>query len=65
MAIWLNKGEKDGTQASGGCDGASDVPNLEAFAQAHHLKVGSDFLCIDTSALYMMKSDGTFKKLGG
>lgn len=63
MAIWLNKGEKDGTQAGGGCDGVSDVANLETFAQEHHLKVGSNFLCIDTSDVYMMKSDGTFKKL--
>ena len=64
MAIWLNQGEHDGTQASGGMDGASDATNLEAFAQAHHLKVGSTFLSIDESKIYMMKSDGSFK-LGG
>lgn len=63
MAIWLNKGEQDGTQASGGMDGANDVPNLESFAQQHHLKAGSQFLCIDTSEVYMMKSDGTFKSV--
>ena len=54
MAIWLNKGEQDGTQASGGMDGVSDVANLETFAQQHHLKMGSQFLCIDTSEVYMM-----------
>ena len=65
MAIWLNAGEKDGTQASGGCDGTSDVSNLATFAEEHHLKVGSTFLNVDESAVYMMKSDGSFKKLGG
>ena len=63
--IWLNQGERDGTQASGGMDGAPDAQNLEAFAQQHHLKMGSTFFSVDESKVYMQKSDGTFKKIGG
>ena len=65
MAIWLNQGEKDGTQASGGCDSTSDVTNLASYAQTHHLKVGSYFLCIDDGKVYMQHSDGSYSKVGG
>ena len=65
MAIWMDKGMRDGEQISGGCDGTADVPNLSTFAQEHKLKVGSYFLCIDESKAYIMKSNGTFSRLGG
>lgn len=65
MAIWMDAGMRNGEQVSGGCDSVADVPNLPAYAQEHNLKVGSNFLCISDASVYMMKSDGSFSKLGG
>lgn len=57
MAIWLNKGEKDGTQASLGCDNTADLVNLPQFAEKHHLKVGSDCFCQSDYTVHFMNSD--------
>lgn len=65
MAIWMDKGMRNGEQVSGGCDSVSDTENLEAYAQEHSLKRGSYFVCIENSKAYMMHSDGTFSMLGG
>lgn len=46
-----------------GCDTAADVVNLPTFAESNRLKPGSTCLCIATSDVYAMQSDGTWKKL--
>lgn len=45
------------------CDDASDLANLPDFAKTNNLKQGTDCICIDTSNVYMMKSDYTFKQI--
>lgn len=45
------------------CDGTDDIANLPEFAAQYDLKPGSSCLCVDESAIYQMKSDGTWKKL--
>lgn len=62
MAIFaMSMNDMDGV-ASLGCDGTADVANLEAYAKSNNLKPGSSCYVIDTSELYMMKSNGTWKK---
>ena len=66
MAIWLNKGEQDGTQASCVCDSSADVVNLPTFAQKHHLKVGSTCLVIEGEGgaeIRKLNSEGEWKKI--
>lgn len=60
MAIWLNKGEKDGTQASVSCDTTADLANLPTYAEQHHLKVGSDCFCQSDYSVHFMNSDRTW-----
>ena len=45
------------------CDSASDVANLPQFAADHKLQPGTTCLVIDTSEVYALKTDGTWKKL--
>lgn len=45
------------------CDGSSDIQNLPTFAEEFDLKPGSTCMCVDESAVYQMKSDGSWKKL--
>ena len=45
------------------CDDASDLPNLPSYAKSNNLKQGTDCIVIDTSAVYMMKSDYSFKQI--
>ena len=45
------------------CDDATDLPNLPTYARSNNLKQGTDCICIDTSNVYMMKSDGSFKQI--
>lgn len=45
------------------CDDASDLPNLPSYAKSNNLKQGTDCIVIDTSNVYMMKSDYTFKQI--
>ena len=54
---------KTGTVADLSCDSASDVANLPTFADEWNLLPGSTCLCIDTSEVYAMKSDKTWKAL--
>lgn len=56
-----NNSVKTGTVADFFCDDSSDVANLEQFARDNNLSMGSSCYCIDTSTLYMLKSDGTWK----
>ena len=63
MAIFATaQNDMDGV-ASLACDGTADIANLPAYAQSSKLKPGSSCLVIDTGELYMMKSNGTWKKL--
>lgn len=63
MAIYpLGQNTMDGVGHLG-CDEASDVANLPDYAKSQNLKPGTDCLCVNTSDVYVMKSDGTFKKL--
>lgn len=43
------------------CDSTADVADLPQFAKDNNLQMGSSCYCIDTSTLYMLKSDGTWK----
>jgi len=45
------------------CDDATDLANLPSYAKSNNLKQGTDCVVIDTSEVYMMKSDYTFKKI--
>jgi len=45
------------------CDDATDLVQLPAYAKSNNLKQGTDCICIDTSAVYMMKSDYSFKQI--
>lgn len=45
------------------CDLVSDIADLPAYADSNRLKPGSTCLCIDTSEVYAMKSDRTWKAL--
>lgn len=63
MAIFaIGKNEMDGV-GNLGCDSAADIANLPAFAESNNLKPGSTCMCIDTSEVYAMKSDKTWKVL--
>ena len=53
---------KSGSVADFFCDSSSDVANLPQYAQDHNLSMGSSCYCIDTGNLYILKSDGTWKK---
>jgi len=57
-----NNSIKTGSVADFFCDDTSDVADLPQFAQDNHLSMGSSCYCIGTGELYMMKSDGTWKK---
>lgn len=62
MAIFpIGQNDMDGV-ANLGCDGSADVANLSDYAKSNNLKPGSSCYVIDTSELYMMKSNGTWKK---
>ena len=54
---------KRGAQAELYCDTTSDVNDLPQFAQDWDLQMGSSCLCIQDSSVYMLKSDGNWKKL--
>ena len=45
------------------CDDATDVADLAQFAQDNELAQGSTCVVIDTSEVYGLKSDGTWKKM--
>jgi hypothetical protein len=45
------------------CDTEADLPNLPDYAKSNNLKQGTDCIVIDTSNVYMMKSDYTFKQI--
>lgn len=63
MAIWFQEGSMQGKQATIYADDATDVTNdLEKFGRDNHLKRGSTCICIDTSEVFLMKTDGTWKK---
>lgn len=62
MAIWFAEGSMQGKQASLWADNQSDIANLEQFGRDNHLKHGSNCTCIDTSKIYIMKTDGTWKQ---
>ena len=53
---------KSGAIADFFCDGSADVADLPQFAEEHNLSMGSSCYCIDTGELYIMRSDGTWKK---
>lgn len=53
---------KKGQIADFFCDDASDVADLPQFAEERNLSMGSSCYCIDTGELYIMKSDGSWKK---
>lgn len=57
-----NNSIKTGAVADFFCDDTSDVANLEQFAEKNNLSMGSSCYCIDTGELYIMRSDGTWKK---
>lgn len=57
-----NNSIKKGSIADFFCDGASDVTDLPQFAEDNKLSMGSSCYCIDTGDLYILKSDGTWKK---
>lgn len=61
--IWYADDQHAGMQCELRADGSADVANLPQFAQAQKLKPGSTCLIIDTSEVYMMKSDGQWKAL--
>ena len=60
MAIWFDKYEQNGTQASIRCDSTEDLPNLREFATEHSLKVGSDCFCQSDYTVHFMNSDGSW-----
>ena len=45
------------------CDDLTDIANLPEYAKSNNLKLGTDCIVIDTGAVYMMKSDYTFKQM--
>lgn len=45
------------------CDTEADLANLPDYAKSNNLKQGTDCIVIDTSNVYMMKSDYTFKQI--
>lgn len=45
------------------CDDASDLENLISYVKSNNLKPGTDCIVIDTSEVYMIKSDYTYKKI--
>lgn len=45
------------------CDGTADVADLPEYAEKYNLGLGSTCLVVDTSDVYAMKSDGTWKAL--
>lgn len=59
MAIYA-MGKIENGVASLGCDAVSDVPNLTDYAAKTHLKPGSTCLVVETSEVYVQKSDGTW-----
>ena len=62
--IWFQTGSTQGTQADLYADSQEDITNeLEAFGKRNHLKHGSTCMCIDTSAVYIMKTDETWKQV--
>lgn len=64
--IWFAEGSRQGTQANVYADEMSDVTSeLPQFATENHLKHGSSCVCIETSEVFIMKTDGTWKKYGG
>ena len=63
MAIFaMGQNEMDGV-GNLGCDSTADLENLPAFAESNRLKPGSTCMCIETSEVYAMKSDGSWKAL--
>lgn len=61
MIFNISQNDMDGV-ANLGCDGTADVANLVEYARSNRLKPGSSCYVIDTSELYMMKSNGQWKK---
>lgn len=45
------------------CDDLTDIANLPEYAKSNNLKLGTDCIVVDTGAVYMMKSDYTFKEI--
>ena len=45
------------------CDDLTDIANLPEYAKSNNLKLGTDCIVVDTGAVYMMKSDYTFKQI--
>lgn len=62
MAIFPVDNNSFDKVANLGCDGTTDVQDLPAYAESNNLKPGSSCYVIDTGELYMMKSNGTWKK---
>ena len=62
MIYAIGQNEMDGV-GNLACDLVGDVTDLPAYAEANRLKPGTTCLCIDTSEVYAMKSDGTWKVL--
>lgn len=63
MAIFaIGQNEMDGV-GNLGCDEVADIANLPDFCKSNNLKPGTTCLCIETSEVYAMKSDGTWKAL--
>lgn len=63
MSIYaIGKNEMDGV-GNLGCDSAEDIENLPEYAKSNRLKPGTTCTCADTSEVYWMKSDGTWKVL--
>ena len=57
MAIYFQKGSTQGTQASIYADSASDVEDLQKFAEWNNLKGGSSCFVIATGDVYMLDSE--------
>ena len=61
--IWYADDQHAGMQCELRADSSADVAKLPQFAQEQRLKPGSSGLIIDTSEVYMMRSDGQWKAL--
>lgn len=61
MIFTLGKVEEDGV-LNLGCDGTSDVSELPNYVKYKNAKPGSSCYVIDTGEIYMMRSDGVWKK---
>lgn len=62
MAIFsMGAVEQDGILQLG-CDETSDVQNLPDYVKYKNAKPGSSCYVIDTGEIYLMKSNGTWKK---